>query len=87
MWLATVSEACRRTSWWIYAWALMSNHYHLLLETLEANLVSGMIWLKGTYTQRYTMPGITNGAICFSAAIGRCRRMRNNRIFRFIFLR
>jgi hypothetical protein len=31
----------------------MSNHYHLLLETPEANLVAGMKCLQGTYTQRY----------------------------------
>lgn len=31
----------------------MGNHYHLLLETPEPNLVSGMKWLQGTYTQRY----------------------------------
>jgi len=31
----------------------MGNHYHLLLETPEANLVSGMKWLQGTYTQRF----------------------------------
>jgi len=31
----------------------MGNHYHLLLETPEANLVTGMKWLQGTYTQRF----------------------------------
>ena len=31
----------------------MSNHDHLLLETPEANLVAGMRWLQGAYTQRY----------------------------------
>jgi hypothetical protein len=31
----------------------MGNHYHLLLETPEPNLVSGMKWPQGTYTQRY----------------------------------
>jgi putative transposase len=51
--LATVNEACRRTGWRIHAWVLMGNHYHLLLETPEANLVRGMKWLQGTYTQRY----------------------------------
>lgn len=30
----------------------MGNHYHLLLETPEANFVVGMRWLQGTYTQR-----------------------------------
>ena len=31
----------------------MGNHYHLLLETPQANLVAGMKWLQGTYTQRF----------------------------------
>src|SRR4051812_45034791 len=33
----------------------MKNHYHLLLETPEGNLVAGMKWLQGTYTQRYNV--------------------------------
>jgi putative transposase len=53
MWLATLVEARRRTGWRIHAWALMGNHYHLLVETPEPNLVSGMKWLQGTYTQRF----------------------------------
>ncbi len=53
MWIATLCEAWRRTGWRIHAWVLMDNHYHLLLETPEGNLVSGMKWLQGTYTQRY----------------------------------
>lgn len=53
MWLATLVQAWQRTGWRIHAWALMGNHYHLLLETPEPNLVSGMKWLQGTYTQRY----------------------------------
>ena len=31
----------------------MPNHYHFLLETPEANLVAGMKWFQGTYTQRF----------------------------------
>jgi hypothetical protein len=31
----------------------MGNHYHLLIETPEANLVAGMQWLQNTYTRRF----------------------------------
>jgi hypothetical protein len=31
----------------------MANHYHLLLQTPEPNLVEGMKWLQGTCTQRF----------------------------------
>lgn len=33
----------------------MGNHYHLFLETPEANLVEGMKWLQNTYTRRFNM--------------------------------
>jgi putative transposase len=51
--LETLGEACEKTGWGIHAYVLMGNHYHLLVETPEANLVAGMKWLQGTYTQRY----------------------------------
>jgi hypothetical protein len=31
---------------------MMGNHYHLVLETPNANLVAGMAWLQSTYTIR-----------------------------------
>jgi REP element-mobilizing transposase RayT len=49
----TLDEACTKTGWLVHAFVLMGNHYHLLLETPEANLVEGMKWLSGTYTQRF----------------------------------
>jgi len=48
----TLGEACVRHGWRIHAFVLMDNHYHLLLETPEPNLVVGMKWFQGTYTQR-----------------------------------
>jgi REP element-mobilizing transposase RayT len=48
-----LGEACERTGWKVHAYVVMGNHYHLLLETPEANLVAGMKWLQGTFTQRY----------------------------------
>ncbi|MBN2161667.1 MAG: transposase [Pontiellaceae bacterium] len=51
--LDTLEEACMKTGWLVHAFCLMGNHYHLLLETPEANLVTGMKWLQGTYTQRF----------------------------------
>ena len=53
MFLKTLWECCKQTGWIVHAYVLMGNHYHLLLETPEANLVAGMKWFQGTYTQRY----------------------------------
>jgi putative transposase len=33
----------------------MSNHYHLVLRTPQANLVAGMRWLQNTYTRRFNV--------------------------------
>ncbi len=51
--LETLWECCGRTGWRIHAYVLMGNHYHLLLETPESNLVTGMRWMQGTYTIRF----------------------------------
>lgn len=39
--------------WRCFAYCLMDNHYHLLIETPEANLVAGMRHFNGVYTQRF----------------------------------
>ena len=51
--LATLGEACGKTGWQVHAFCLMSNHFHLVVETPQGNLVAGMKWLLGTYTGRF----------------------------------
>lgn len=53
MFLATLAQMCERAGIRVHSYVLMSNHYHLLLETPEPNLVAGMKWFQGTYTQRF----------------------------------
>lgn len=43
----------KRYNWIIHAYCLMTNHYHLLIETPEGNLSIGMRQLNGIYTQRF----------------------------------
>lgn len=52
-WLETLGEVCKRFNWVCHAYCLMSNHYHLLVETPDANLSKGMRQLNGVYTQRF----------------------------------
>jgi REP element-mobilizing transposase RayT len=49
--LFRLGEVCESHGWRVHAYVLMSNHFHLLLETPQANLVTGMKWLLGTYSQ------------------------------------
>ncbi len=51
--LETLGEACAKTDWQVQAYCLMGNHFHLVVETPQPNLVAGMKWLLGTYTSRF----------------------------------
>ena len=53
--LATLGEACAKTEWQVHAYCLMRNHFHLVIETPQANLVAGMKWLLGVYTKRFNI--------------------------------
>jgi len=59
LFLRTLGGACERTGWRVHAWVLMTNHYHLLLETRDANLVAGMQWVQNAYTRRFNTRGMT----------------------------
>lgn len=50
---ACLFEACAKSNWVLHAHVLMSNHYHLALETPEGNLVAGMQWLQATFANRF----------------------------------
>ncbi len=49
--LVLLGDAVKRYDWICHAYCLMSNHYHLLIETPDANLSRGMQFLNGVYTQ------------------------------------
>ncbi len=53
--LSTLGEACQKTRWQVHAYCLMHNHFHLVVETPDANLVAGMKWLLGVYTRGFNM--------------------------------
>src|SRR4051812_14021953 len=59
--LATLTEACGKTEWQIHAYCLMRNHFHLVVETPQPNLVAGMKWLLGVYTKRFNIRHKTCG--------------------------
>ncbi|MCJ2163633.1 transposase [Pseudodesulfovibrio sp. S3] len=48
--LGTVSD---RFNFVFHSFILMGNHYHLLLETPDANLSAGMRHINGVYTQSF----------------------------------
>jgi REP element-mobilizing transposase RayT len=61
--LEVLSDAVRRFGWICHAYCLMTNHYHLLLETPEANLSRGMRHLNGVYTQAFNRRHARSGHV------------------------
>ena len=49
----TIFETVERCGWKLHAYVIMSNHYHLAVETPEPNLVDGMKWLQSTFATRF----------------------------------
>jgi REP element-mobilizing transposase RayT len=47
--LALLGRAAKRFGWSVTAWVLMTNHFHLVIQTPKANLSRGMHWVNGTY--------------------------------------
>lgn len=51
--LRVLCSVVKRYHFLLHTYCLMNNHYHLLIETPEANLSKGMRQLNGLYTQRF----------------------------------
>ena len=52
-WLETLAQVCERFNWICHAYCMMTNHYHVVIETPEVNLSKGMRQLNGVYTQNF----------------------------------
>ncbi|MBN2254295.1 MAG: transposase [Deltaproteobacteria bacterium] len=51
--LAILAKVVERYRWIVHAYCLMVNHYHLMVETPQANLSQGMRQINGVYTQKH----------------------------------
>jgi putative transposase len=61
LFLETISEMSERFEVDIFAYVLMSNHYHLLVRTNRANLKKAMQWFGTTYTRRFNNRNFKKG--------------------------
>jgi len=53
LFMSVLGECCDLFNWSVHSWCQMTNHYHLLIETPDANLSKGMRYVNGVYTQRF----------------------------------
>lgn len=52
IWLEVLGLVCERFHFVVHAYCQMTNHFHLMVETVEGNLAQGMRQLNGLYSQR-----------------------------------
>ena len=48
-----LGQVVERFGWRVHCYCVMGNHYHLVVETPQANVSDGMRQLNGVFTQRY----------------------------------
>jgi Transposase and inactivated derivatives len=53
LFLELMGEMAERFNLEIYAYVLMTNHYHIILKTEKSNLSKSMQWFGVTYSRRY----------------------------------
>jgi putative transposase len=59
--LNTLQHVNKKYNWICHAYCLMTNHFHLLIETPDGNLARGMRQLNGVYTQLFNKRHQRNG--------------------------
>ena len=58
-----LGKVARRRRWSIDLYCLMSNHFHLVVETPEPDISRGIQYLKGVYAQAFNETHGFNGAL------------------------
>ena len=53
--LTLLAEVCSRFGWRVYAYCLMTNHVHLMVEVTEGTLSRALQWLGGRYAAAYNV--------------------------------
>ena len=61
--LELLAKVVRKFVWQVHAYCLMGNHFHLVLDTPNANLSAGMQYLKGQYGQWFNAVAGREGAL------------------------
>jgi REP element-mobilizing transposase RayT len=58
-----LDQTVRRYEWICHAYCLMRNHFHLVVETPQANISAGMRFLKGEYASWFNVTVGREGAL------------------------
>ncbi len=64
--LQILEQVIVQFNWLCYAWCLMDNHYHLLIQTPDGNLSKGMRQLNGVYSTKGVRSSIIAPTLLYS---------------------
>lgn len=53
LWIALFAKALARYDWDSRIFCLLTTHFHMLIQTRQANIARGMQWLNGTYARAF----------------------------------
>lgn len=53
VWLSILAEVCAQYNFVIHGFCQMTNHFHIVVETIDGNLARGMQQLNGVYSQYF----------------------------------
>lgn len=62
-WLRLLATVCKRHGWTVHAWCLMNDHFHLVVETRDDGIASGMHELNAVYNERFNRRHRRSGAL------------------------
>ena len=77
-----IAGAVEKFGWRLYAYCVMPNHFHLLLDTPHSNLSAGMQWLKSGYARWFNRKRWTRRCAVGAPVLGSRRRRRSRSAFR-----
>lgn len=61
LWVALLAKTIERYGWNSLIYCEMTTHFHLIVETPEANIARGMQWLNGTYAHAFNQRHARDG--------------------------
>ena len=64
-WLRLLGEAATRCEWRVYAWALLTREFHVVVRTPRANLSAGMHVLKASYMNGFNARHRRSGGLFY----------------------
>jgi REP element-mobilizing transposase RayT len=76
-----LAAVVREYGWLVHAYCLMGNHFHLVVETPQANISAGMQWLKGQYARWFNGVHPSREGVLFERRFWSCMVLEEAHVY------